>query len=154
MHVLRTPAGLIALGLALGQGVHAAPNANPAADARIIAEATGGKFKAATGKYFESACKESLAYEAEVVDLNGDGQPEVFTSVHGSCLGGMAGVQVNLFTRDTGGRWVPQFGFPGMYTVLKTKNKGYPDIEIGGPGNCFPVWRWNGQQYALHKKCP
>lgn len=54
---------------------------------------------------------------------------------------------------DSGRQWTPQFGFPGIYTVLATKNKGYPDIEIGGPGNCFPVWRWNGQQYAIHKKC-
>ena len=25
----------------------------------------------------------------------------------------------------------------------------YPDIEVGGPGACFPVERWNGQSYRL-----
>ena len=124
-----------------------------ASDATIIAEATGGRFKAAKGKYFEKACNERLDYEAEVVDLNGDGQPEVFTSVQGTCMGGMAGVHMNLYIRGADGRWQPQFGFPGIYNVLKTRNKGFPDIEIGGPGNCFPVWRWNGSAYAIYRKC-
>ena len=120
---------------------------------KIIAEATGGALKSAKGKYFEPSCNESVDYDAEVIDLNGDGQPEVFTQVQGTCLGGMAGVSMNLYIKNKQGQWKPQFGFPGMYTVLKTKNKGYPDIEIGGPGNCFPVWRWNGREYDIHKKC-
>ncbi len=146
-------AALIGVCLALSPSIGAAQAAKAATDARIVADATGGRFKATKGKYLEAACNQSLDYEAEVVDLNGDGQPEVFLSVHGSCLGGMAGVQMNLYIKGRNGQWRPQFGFPGMYIISKTKNKGYPDIEIGGPGNCFPVWRWNGQQYALHKKC-
>lgn len=153
MHCRRTCTTLLVLGLPQAPRLHAAPKANPAADARIIAEATGGPLKAARGKYFEQACNQSLDYEAEVVDLNGDGQPEVFTSVQGTCRGGMAGVSMILYIRDSNGRWQPQFDFPGVYTVLKTKNKGYPYIEIGGPGNCFPVSRWNGQQYSIQKKC-
>ena len=27
--------------------------------------------------------------------------------------------------------------------------EGYPDIEVGGPGTCFPVERWNGKSYRL-----
>ena len=122
-------------------------------ETKVITEATGGQFKATKGKYFDKDCNESLDYEAEVIDLNGDGQPEVFTSVQSTCLGGMAGVHMNLYIKNKNGQWKPQFGFPGIYTVLKTKSKGYPDIEVGGPGNCFPVWRWNGQEYAIHKKC-
>ncbi|WP_287129551.1 hypothetical protein [Candidatus Cyanaurora vandensis] len=119
---------------------------------KIIAEATSGQFKATAGKYFDKGCNEALDYTTEVIDLNGD-EPGVFTSVAGTCLGGMAGVQVNLYIKNKNGQWQPQFGFPGTYTVLKTKSKAYPDIEIGGPGFCFPVWHWNGQQYAIHKKC-
>lgn len=121
--------------------------------AAVVADATAGRMKATRGKYFEPACNESLDYEAEVVDLNGDGRPEVFTSVMGICLGGGAGVHMNLYVQGADGRWRPQFGFPGIYEVLKTRNKGYPDIAIGGPGNCAPVWRWNGGKYALYKKC-
>lgn len=128
--------------------------ASPAeANNKIIAEATGGKLKSAKGKYFESSCNESVDYDAEVIDLNGDGQPEVFTQIQSTCLGGMAGVSMNLYIKNKQGQWKPQFGFPGMYSVLKTKHKGFPDIEIGGPGNCFPVWRWNGREYDIHKKC-
>lgn len=123
------------------------------ANNKIIAEATGGGLKSAKGKYFEPSCNESVDYDAEVIDLNGDGQPEVFTQVHGTCLGGMAGVSMNLYIKNKQGQWKPQFGFPGMYSVLKTKHKGFPEIEIGGPGNCFPVWRWNGREYDIHKKC-
>jgi hypothetical protein len=65
----------------------------------------------------------------------------------------MAGVQLDLLIKGKDGKWASQFGFPGMYTILETKNLGFPDIEIGGPGTCFPVWRWNGKSYALHKKC-
>lgn len=122
-------------------------------ETKVISEATGGLFNARKGAYFDKDCNESTQYEAEVIDLNQDGQPEVFTQVFGTCLGGGAGVQLNLFIKNKTGQWQPQFGFPGMYTILKTQNKGYPDIEIGGPGFCFPIWRWNGQEYAIHKRC-
>lgn len=122
--------------------------------ARIIAEATGGRLDATKGKVFEPVCNEFLDYEAEVIDLNKDGQPEVFTTVFGTCLGGMAGAHLDLLIKDADGRWQPQFGFPGLYTVLETGDAGFPDIEIGGPGFCFPVWRWDGLAYDIHKTCP
>lgn len=120
---------------------------------KIVSEATGGKFSATEGSYFEEDCGESLNYSAEIVDLNGDGQPEVFSSIDGTCMGGVAGTYMDLYIKNKSGQWKAQFGFPGIPEVLKTKNKGYPDIEIGGPGFCFPVWRWNGQQYSIHKRC-
>ena len=37
----------------------------------------------------------------------------------------------------------------GIAEPLKTRGvAGYPDLSIGGPGFCFPVWRWNGREYA------
>ncbi|MGO4332981.1 hypothetical protein AB4Z48_19000 [Cupriavidus sp. 2TAF22] len=140
-------AGGFAVALAMPAG------AAPGADAKLVAEATQGQLKALKGKVFDKSCNESVDYDAAVVDLNGDGQPEVFTNFYGTCVGGMAGVSMQLYVKDGSGRWQPQFGFPGQATVLKTKHLGYPDIEIGGPGNCFPVWRWNGAQYAPYKKC-
>ena len=154
MHIYRYITALVVLGLLLAAPIEAAPTAGDAADAKVITDATGGNYRATKGKYFDKDCNEWLEYEAEVVDLNGDGQPEVFISVQGSCLGGLAGFYMELYIKDNKGRWKQQFGFPGIYNVFKTKNRGYPDIEIGGPGFCFPVWRWNGRQYAIHKKCP
>ncbi len=123
-------------------------------EAKVVAEATGGTFKSTKGQYLEKACGEKLSYDAEVIDLNADGRPEVFVHVHGTCLGGHTGVQTNLYIKGADGKWTNQFGFPGIANVLKTKSKGYPDIEIGGPGFCFPVWRWNGKAYDIFKKCP
>lgn len=130
------------------------PKASGLDDGKIVAEATRGQFKAIKGSYVDKDCNETQDYTAEVADLNGDGQPEVFVTINGTCLGGMAGSNINLYIKGKNGQWMPQFGFPGIYTVLPTKHKGYPDIEIGGPGFCFPVWRWNGQNYDLHKRCP
>lgn len=124
-------------------------------DAQVISEATGGQFTAAAGHVKEDVCEgERADYEARVVDLNKDGQPEVFLDIYGTCWGGGAGVHMNLFIKGMGGKWAPQFGFPGVAEILETGNAGYPDIAIGGPGLCAPVWRWDGQAYALFKKCP
>jgi len=118
-----------------------------------IQAATGGKMKAAKGKVFDSDCGEEIEYEAEAIDLNGDGQLEVMTMEFGSCWG-RAGSQMNLYIKDKGGKWQPQFGFPGSPKILTSKNHGFPDVEVAGPGTCFPVWRYNGKQYDIFKSCP
>lgn len=105
------------------------------------------------GSYVDS-CGQPAKPEAEIVDLNGDRSPEVFVWVGGSCSGGAAGSELSLFIKDKQGRWAQNLGFPaGGYKLLKAKNMGYPDIEIGGPGMCLPVWRWNGKAYALYQGC-
>ena len=39
----------------------------------------------------------------------------------------------------------------GIPTFLKTKGKdGWLDIENGGPGFCFAVYRWNGEKYDVN----
>ena len=35
---------------------------------------------------------------------------------------------------------------------MPTKNMGFPDLLIGGPGFDFPIWRWNGKEYSFYKK--
>lgn len=98
-------------------------------------------------------CDQPAQADTEIVDLNGDGQPEVFVQVRSSCYGA-AGAQLILLIKDKLGGWQSNFGFPaGGYKLLGTKGKAYPDIEIEGPGFCFPVWRWNGNQYAIYKRC-
>lgn len=121
---------------------------------RIVAQATGGRLTATQGRYHDDACDEDIDYRAKLVDLNDDGQPEVFTELDSECLGGRIGVYLDLYIRDKQGRWQPQFGFPAGYTLLPARHLGFPDIEMGGPGLCAPVWRWNGSKYALFKRCP
>ena len=121
------------------------------ADTRRIYKSVGLTERA--GKLF-NACGEIVQPELEAVDLNSDGQPEVFITVPGSCQGGAAGAELSLLIKSSKGHWKVNLGFPaGGYKLLTTKNMGFPDIEIGGPGFCFPVWRWNGSQYAIFKRC-
>lgn len=87
MHLYRLCAALFTLALSHAPTAIAMPPAYPA-DAKIIAEATAGKLKATKGKYFERTCNESVDFDAELDDLNGDGQPEVFTKIYGNCIGG------------------------------------------------------------------
>jgi len=123
------------------------------ADAKVVAEATNGQLKALEGEYFDKDLNATVGYAAEVMDLNGDGQPEVFTERYGGMFG-LAGVEMNLYIKARTGQWKPQFGFPGQYRILNSKSQGYPDIEIEGPGTCFSVWRWSVTAYAIHKRCP
>jgi hypothetical protein len=120
---------------------------------QLVSQATHGILKSTKGRFFEASCNEEIAFDTQVIDLNKDGSPEVFTNYYGTCIGGAAGVQVNLYIKNKVGKWISQFGFPGTYSILDAKNKGYPDIEIGGPGECFPIWRWNGSKYDIYKKC-
>lgn len=104
------------------------------------------------GQYLDS-CEQPVKPESEIVDLNGDRVPEVFIWVGGSCYGA-AGGELSLFVKNKQRRWEQNFGFPaGGYKLLKTKSLGYPDIELGGPGICLPIWRWNGTAYALYQGC-
>lgn len=105
------------------------------------------------GGKFLDVCDQPVQPDTDAVDLNGDGQPEIFVQVGGSCYGA-AGAQLTLLIKNNLGYWQSNFGFPaGGYKLLGAKNKGYPDIEIGGSGFCFPVWRWDGNHYAIHKRC-
>lgn len=98
-------------------------------------------------------CGNPVSPKLDVVDLNRDGQPEVVALVTDSICYGAAGAQISLFIRTAGG-WKDQFGFPaGDYRILARRRSGYPDIEIGGPGMCQPVWGWTGRGYGLVKRC-
>jgi hypothetical protein len=136
----------------------AAAHAGPAADKSALAaiqSATGGKMKAAKGRLHDTDCGQDVDYEAQAIDMNGDGQLEVLTRMFGNCYG-RAGVQMNLYIRSASGRWQPQFtafGVPGAPEILKTRSYGFPDIRVVGPGTCFPVNRYDGQQYRLVKRC-
>jgi hypothetical protein len=87
------------------------------------------------------------------VDLNKDGKEEVFVSFGNTYTSGMAGSSISLFIKSASGTYVSNLGFPGTIPdVLSTANMGYPDLLVGGPGFEFPVWRWNGKEYAFSKK--
>jgi len=93
-------------------------------------------------------CDQPAGAEVTFSDWNGDGVPEVLVIYGNSCNGGMTGSAGVLFIRDSAGAYQPNFGFPA-YSVEPQKegHLGYPDLLIGGPGFCFPIWRWDGTAY-------
>ncbi len=83
--------------------------------------------------------------------INGDGLPEAFVTASGSACHGMAGQGFVLLTRGQNGQWRLVHAASGIPTVMTTVANGWPDIQVGGPGFCHPVLRWNGRAYAQNR---
>jgi len=94
---------------------------------------------------------EAFAYPT---DMNGDGLEELFVTLGSVALFGNTAQSFTLYISDNTGKYQPQTdpGGIGIPIILTAKSSGYPDILIGGPGFEFPVYRWNGRKYALHRK--
>ncbi|WP_336970133.1 hypothetical protein [Sphingobium aromaticiconvertens] len=86
-------------------------------------------------------------------DLNGDGLPEAVISEGSTACFGMTGTGFALVSKQADGKWKRITSETGIPTFLATKGTGgWPDIEVGGPGFCFPVLRWNGKQYVPNRR--
>ncbi len=158
---LLPPAVLVLLALAWSTAVHAddkagaallfAKNPGKLSDAERVEiyKALGLKVSDDGKTLVDESCAQEVSSEVDVRDLNGDGVDEVLITYGNSCMSGMAGSSVVLFIKEKSGHYTSQLGFPGMIAeVRKTKTPGYPDLLIGGPGFCFPVWHWNGKAYV------
>lgn len=86
---------------------------------------------------------------ADVRNLDGDGLPEAIITEDDSYCYGHTSVGYSLVSKQPKGSWKLVTSDTGMLDVLNTTGTGnWPDLEIGGPGFCFPVERWNGRQYV------
>lgn len=130
------------------------------APAALTPEEQAAAFKAAgftlKGKQWRQCEDPSPSYTpgeiAEVRDLNGDGRPEALITEGGTFCFGNTGAGYTLVSKQANGSWKKLTGGTGMVTFLPAKGKdGWPDIEVGGPGFCFPVERWNGKAYVLNR---
>jgi hypothetical protein len=116
-------------------------------------------FQSAGGKLVKgqwTLCAEDPAGGAATLerydDINGDGQPGAVIYQSGSYCYGHAGQGYALVSRTTAGVWSLVEGGSGIPEFLPTRGKnGWPDISVGGPGFCFPILRWNGRAYAVHR---
>lgn len=89
---------------------------------------------------------------AESRDLNGDGRLDAVITEGGTYCFGNTGTGYTVVSKQADGSWKKITGGTGIATFLPTRGRdGWPDIEVGGPGFCFPVERWNGSAYALHR---
>ena len=87
-----------------------------------------------------------------VRDLNGDGRPDAIITEGSSFCFGATESGYSIVSKQANGGWTLIDGGPGIAEPLATHGVGgWPDLEIGGPGFCFPVLRWNGKAYALNR---
>ena len=87
-----------------------------------------------------------------VTDLNGDGRPEAVIIESSTYCYGFEGQGFTVVSKQADGRWTLITGASGIATFLASKGAdGWPDLEIGGPGFCFAVARWDGQSYEFDR---
>lgn len=85
-------------------------------------------------------------------DFNGDGLIDALVTEGGTYCFGMTGSGYTLVSRRHDGTWRILDERIGIPEFLATKGSdGWPDIEVEGPGFCFPVIRWNGKEYELNR---
>lgn len=86
----------------------------------------------------------------ELADLNGDGQPEAWVIESNSFCYGSTEQAFVLLGKDAAGEWIVLLDQVGVGLPLEARHKGWPDIEVGGPGfGAFPVYRFDGKSYVL-----
>ena len=85
-------------------------------------------------------------------DLNGDSLKDAIISDYSSMCYGNTGVGYYIVAQQKNKTWKLIFENMGIPTFMKTKGTdGWPDIENGGSGFCFAVYRWNGQKYEVNR---
>jgi hypothetical protein len=151
------PAAILAAS-ALPTAAFAAPAAKPSAAEQLAIFKAAGFVK--QGKAWKSECGRedpSATYGPAAIetyrDINGDGRPDAVITEGGTYCYGNTGTGYWLLSRQAGGAWKVIMQSQGIADFLKTKGvDGWPDIQVGGPGFCFPVVRWNGTAYVLNRK--
>ena len=89
---------------------------------------------------------------AQQGDFNGDGRPDAIVTEGGTYCFGNTGTGYTLVSQQADGSWKIIAEETGIPNLRETEGAdGWPDIEIGGPGFCFPVHRWNGEAYDLDR---
>jgi hypothetical protein len=85
-------------------------------------------------------------------DFNGDGNADAIVSEGSTYCFGMAGLGYTLVSQTPAGEWRVLDERGGIPRFLETRGaEGWPDIQVGGPGFCFPVIRWDGEAWQLHR---
>lgn len=127
-----------------------------APDERAAFTAAGFKLN---GKDWRSCAKPSgtdytPGFTWVVADLNRDGRMEAVLAERGGGCFGPAGAGYWLVSKQADGSWRLISKGLGTVRVLEgTQGVGnWPDLEIGGAGQCFPIHRWNGRSYVVNRR--
>lgn len=141
------------LGVVMAPYAHSATPKLSAADEAAAFKAAGFTLK---GKQWRGCEDPTPSYEPgaiqEVRDFNGDGRPEAVITEGGTYCYGNVGAGYSIVSKQQNGSWKLITNGTGIISFLQTRGvAGWPDIEVGGPGFCFPVQRWNGKEYTGHR---
>jgi hypothetical protein len=154
-------ARLLLAALALPQMACAQDNGqdNPASAINSVSDEEifkGAGFEFADEAWRKCGDPGTMSYEPGAImqrgDFNGDGRTDALVTEGGTYCFGMAGYGYTLVTQNADGSWRILDERIGIPEFLETKGTdGWPDIEVGGPGFCFPVIRWNGSEYVVDR---
>ena len=87
--------------------------------------------------------------QMQLVDIDGDGRSEAWITEDSSFCYGATGTAITVVTRGPDGRWRKVLDEVGVAGLVKGRRRGWPDIEVGGPGlGPVPVYRFNGVCYV------
>ncbi|WP_309643331.1 hypothetical protein [Phenylobacterium sp.] len=137
--------GIVAASLAVAWAAGAQAQVT-AADKAAAIKVTGGKF---VDKESGASC-DAFIEPTNVKDLNGDGKPEIVVTGTGVFCYGGAEQGYWMLQKGPTGAWKIIDQNQGIPTYLPTRGVGgWQDVEIGGPGFCFPINRFNGKAYAF-----
>jgi hypothetical protein len=96
-----------------------------------------------------------LTPSVEIVDLNKDGVQEIFVQWGNACTSGMTGRSLTLLIKDPAGDYHRQFGFPAAdWVPVAMGEDDWPDLMLGGPGFCHPVWTFRAGAYDFRCNRP
>ena len=91
-----------------------------------------------------------VAVQPYITDMNKDGNEEVFIVMESSALFGNKEQDFMLYIKNNKGNFVKDPDLSGgIAMILTSKNSGYPDIAVGGPGFDFPICRWDGKSISI-----
>ena len=84
----------------------------------------------------------------KVLDLNGDGAPEVLVQAGNACSHGTTGRGVWLFVRQDG-RWRAEINVvAALAEVALTRTGGWSDLHLMGRSHCIGLWTRAGGDYG------
>lgn len=117
---------------------------------------TAAGFSMRDGQWHSACIDEGDAYVSGTLDLvddlDGDGKPEAIITEASSACFGEAGTAFALVSKQAGGEWRLLMRANGYATPLSGRGIiGFPDIEVGGAGECYPVFRWEEGEYRLNR---
>ena len=87
----------------------------------------------------------------EVLDLNGDGRPEVVITESSLFCYGQQGAWFAILSQEANGAWRQVLETDGVFVALPSKANGWREVMVSGPGFTHPAYRYDGRSYVRHR---